>query len=167
MNKSFGYYCIQFTLMSFLTLATVAVLSFAAYAIVPDLAALVLEGGGSSGLGVASAMIPAILLAGKFYRFETRRMTRGEGWSMAFVFTFLAFVVSGVFVFAGLQFAPLAPDDVAVLRDIWQNESTLISIIFAVVFLLYILLMRLALWSGIRGEIKKSARLAAKQARNG
>lgn len=167
MNKSFGYYCIHFTVMSFLTLAAVAVLSVAAYAIVPDVAALVLEGGGGSGLGVASAMIPAILLAGKFYRHETRPMTRGEGWSMALVFTFLAFVVSGVFVFVGLQFSPLTPGDVAVLRDLWQNESRLISIIFAVIFLLYTLLMRLALWSGIRGEIKKSARLAAKQAQNG
>lgn len=167
MNKSFGFYCGRFVLFSVLTYAFIFAAAFAAYAFAPDLAAGIFEGGGSSGVGVVTVIVPAMLVAQRFYANESRPMTRPEGWGMAFVFTILAFVISGLVAFASFEFVGLNAAEKAELTSFLADEAQLIMIVGAIIFVMYFLAVRLMLWSGIRGEIKKAERLAAKAARKG
>lgn len=84
---------------------------------------------------------------------------------MAIVFTILSFAVSGAVIFAVLQAFPMGGNEIAEMRKIWTQERDLVLIIVGGVIVLYILLVRLVLWSGVRGAIKKADRLAAKSAR--
>lgn len=162
MVKSFGYYCARY--VGFAVMITVAMVAivYGMYAVIPDVATRLFEGGGGSGVGVVTVILPAMMVAQVFYKHEQRRMSRGEGWSMAVVFTVLAFAVSAAFFAASLQFAPLTGEEGESLSALWNDESSLLFTIGGVFAMFLVLINRLMLWSGVRGEMKKAERAAGK-----
>ncbi|MCW1950789.1 MAG: ABZJ_00895 family protein [Octadecabacter sp.] len=118
--------------------------------------------GGNSGMGIFAAIMPTLLVAQAFYKHEGRQTTRGD-----IDFAILALVLSAVAIWISLTLQPLAPVEVAELKSLFSEGLNIMMTVVAVFALCLILITRLMLWSGLRGEHKKADRLAAKQARRG
>ncbi|MEN8841634.1 MAG: hypothetical protein ABF288_10990 [Octadecabacter sp.] len=82
-------------------------------------------------------------------------------------FAILALVLSAVAIWISLTLQLLAPVEVAELKSLFSEGLNIMMTVVAVFALCLILITRLMLWSGLRGEHKKADRLAAKQARRG
>jgi uncharacterized protein YacL len=158
MTKSYAFYCLRYAGLSALIMVMVAALTWAMYAFAPELAARIFDGGGSSGAGVVSVILPTLLVAQVFYRHERRPMAALEGWLPAIAFTVLAFVVSGVLAALSLVILPLSPMEQAELSGLWNDEKSILLNVGAVL----VVINNVMLWSGIRGGIKKADRLAAR-----
>ncbi|MBU2994549.1 ABZJ_00895 family protein [Octadecabacter sp. 1_MG-2023] len=165
MTKSFGFYCTRFVIYSVAVILMSVAIIWGAYAFAPDLAATFFQGGSGTGMGIVTVLLPAMLVAQQFYKHEQRRMTSGEGWSMAFVFTVLTFAVSAAMIWVGTLIVPLTDVERGTMADMWNNDSQLLMMIAGGFAVFLILVIKLMLWSGVRGEIKKAERLAAKAAR--
>ncbi|MCF2905138.1 ABZJ_00895 family protein [Octadecabacter sp. CECT 8868] len=167
MTKSFGFYCTRFVIYNIAVILAIVAIIWAAHTFMLDLAARYFQGGSGSGMGVVSVIVPAMLVAQQFYKHEQRRMTAGEGWFMAVVFTLLTFAVSAVMIGVGTLIVPLTDGERGAMADMWNNDSQLLMMIAGGFAVFLILVIKLMLWSGVRGEIKKAERLAAKAARKG
>lgn len=165
MVKSFGFYCLRYVGFLVLALILVAAAVYGLHAIAPDLAADLFDG--NTSMGIVSAIIPTMLVAQQFYKYEQRRMTAGEGWSMAVVFAILAFLVSGVVIWVGFRLALLSDAELRDVSMLWNGERQILLTVFAIFAVFLVLINKLMLWSGVRGAIKGAERLAAKSARKG
>jgi hypothetical protein len=76
-------------------------------------------------------------------------------------------VLSAVAVWISLTLQPLSPAEVTELKSLFGEGLNILVTVGAVFGVFLILINRLMLWSGLRGEAKKAERLAAKQARKG
>ncbi|SMX44350.1 ABZJ_00895 family protein [Octadecabacter ascidiaceicola] len=167
MNKSLGFYSLRYAMYYVIVVVAVFVIAFCLYRFLPDIAESIFSGGGGTGVSVVSVILPPMLVAQLFYKHEVRRMTGGEGWMLAFVFTVLAFVLSAATLWIGIILQPLAEYEAAGLLSLWNEERDILLIVAAVTAVVLILINKLMLWSGVRGSIKQEERLAAKQARKG
>lgn len=165
MNRSFGYYCLQFAWLTLLVTAALIAISQALYTFAPDLANSLFSGGGGTGAGVVAVILPAMLVGQMFYKHEQRVMGRGEGWSMALVFTVLSIAVSGAIFMVLLQFFQPEEAAVAEMTAIWNNDRQVLLTIAGVFAVMLIPLNRLMLWSGVRGALKNEEKLAARAAK--
>jgi len=109
-------------------------------------------------------ILPTMLIAQRFYKHEARTMGGAEGWGFAILFTVLAILISVALVFAYVKLAPGGDLVVADLKSIYQSNPGLVSKIFGGFSLFYLVMVRVMLWTGVRGAIKQEAKLAAKAA---
>lgn len=158
MQKSVGYYVGRFTLFHVVTLVTIVALAMAFFTIAPALATRVLAGPGMSGIGVATFIVPPMLVGQVFFRNEQRAMTRGEGWGLALAFTFVVFAIAAAVLFVMAQFDRSLH---YVLTDVRDGIMILVGSL-ALLASIILSICRLTLWSSIRGQIKKAERLARK-----
>ena len=166
MTKSIGFYSFRYGLYYVLVIAAIFAAIYALKTFAPDLAAS-LHGGGSSGVGAVSIILPPMMVAQAFYRHESRAMTRGEGWSMAVIFTILAFVLTAGMMYAGTLIQPLSTYELSELQYLLNEERNMLLIVVAVGAVFLLLTNRLMLWAGVRGELKKAEKIAARKASKG
>ena len=167
MNKSIGFYSVRYAVFYVIMIAVVVAITYAAYTFVPDLADTIFSGGGGSGVGVVTLILPPMLVAQAFYKNEGRAMTRGEGWKLAFIFTVLAFLLSAVVFWGGTFIEPLSQQESSEMNMLFNEERDILVIVVAFAAVFVLLTNMLMLWSGVRGEVKKAEKIAAKAARKG
>jgi hypothetical protein len=157
MIKSMGFYAGRFAIWYLVALVALQALSFALFRFAPAIADRLHEGPGSSGVTVATLIVPTFLVAGQFFRHEQRQTTRSEGWRLSVVFALVTFAIS-FSLFALLNTVAYGsvlggPDTRELL-----SQTSLMAGIVAGFFVLLVVVYRLLLWSAIRGEIKRKAR---------
>jgi hypothetical protein len=166
LNKSFGFYGMVYVGYAVLIIAISIAAIFTFEAIAPDLAASLFTSGTGSSVGFVLVILPPLMVAQRFYTLEQRRTTRREGWILAVLFTGLAFVVGAAFAVRGALFDPASAESLRELGAIFREDMSF-TVIFVSVFALFILLInKLFIWAGIRGEIKKAEREAIKAGRD-
>lgn len=166
MNKSVSYYSARYAFLYVIVAVVLYAVTAGLYKFAPEIAKTVFSGG-NSWMGIFAAIMPTLLVAQAFYKHEGRQTTRAEGWLMALIFAILALVLSAVAVWINLTLQPLAPAEVAELKSLIGEDSGILIAVGAGFAVFLMLMNRLMLWSGLRGEFKKADRLAAKQARKG
>lgn len=125
----------------------------------PDFAERFYGSGGDTGLNVAAVMLPGIYLGQKWARTEGNTMPRGFGWILALCCTVLVMLMAAAFITWQVQSNPS-------MTVLWQDltrEEGLVWIVGGVTVVMVFLLTRLAIWSAVRGELKRQARLAARR----
>lgn len=167
MNKSVTYYSFVYTATYVLALVALFAITYGLFMFAPDLAESIFEGGGGTGASVMTLVMPPMMAAQSFYKHERRRLTRGEGWGMAVLFTVLAFVLSAATFWLSLKLQVLTPRDIADLTSIWNEYQTVFFYVGAAFAVFILLLNKLMLWSAVRGAIKQEEKKAAKDARQG
>ena len=145
--------------------AVATAMLFAAYEFAPAFAERVLSGGGRSGASVVVMIMPPLLVAQAFYKHEQRRMRASEGWTLALIFAVISFALSAAALWAGLASTQTTQEFSRDVSALWGQESRIMMGAFAALAVFLVLTNKLMLWSGIRGEIKKAERLAAKAAK--
>ncbi len=166
MNKSISYYSARYAFLYIIAAVVLYAVTAGLYKFAPDIAETVFSGG-NSWMGIFAAIMPTLLVAQAFYKHEGRQTTRGEGWLMALIFAILALVLSGVAVWISLTLQPLSPAEATELKSLFGEGRNILITVGAVFGVFLILINRLMLWSGLRGEAKRTERLAAKKARKG
>lgn len=125
----------------------------------PDFAEGFYGSGGDTGLNVAAVMLPGIYLGQKWARTEGAPMPGGFGWQLALCCCVVLMLMAAVFIAWRVQSDP----SMALLwQDLTRDEGT-VWIVGAVTLVMVVLLTRLAIWSAVRGELKRQARLAARR----
>lgn len=159
MNKSFKYYL--FLLIAYLIgtiVGTVAVL-YALYTYVPNMPEIP-----SAVVTVIVLMMPALMVAQSFWKNEQRKMTRGEGWGLA---TGGAVVNTAVFLGTLYAIKTMSAHNQMVqqvFEDLWSNKLAMLTLTLTI-FVIAALVIRLFLYSGIRGQIKAQERIERRKAK--
>ena len=121
----------------------------------PQVAAWFYGSGASTGLNVAALMLPGIYLGQKWVRTEGVAMPRGIGWGLALCCAVIAMLLSAVLAVVMLWGDAAGQ---AMWADV-RREMGLFWGVAAAMFVFVILITRLAIWTAVRGELKRLARL--------
>jgi hypothetical protein len=110
--------------------------------------------GASTGLNIAALMLPGMYLGQKWHRTEARPMPRGFGWVLSLACAGVALLLSGGLAAWRVRSEPSLQ---AAWADI-QTEMGLFWTVLAVSAVFVVLVTRLAMWSAVRGEIRRAAK---------
>lgn len=125
--------------------------------VAPEIAAGFHGTGASTGLSIASIMLPGIYVGQKWARTEGVPMPRGFAWGLSLACTLLLAVMSLAFANWLIHRDPAF----AILWGDLSHDPAVLWSVGAVTGLMLLLVTRLALWSAVKGELKRQARLAA------
>ena len=132
-------------------------------AFVPDVTEGLPDGAGT-GVGIAAALVPVLLVALRFYRNEHRQLSGRESWLLAVLFTVLGLIVSMVLFLGMMVFNGYGLKYVA---QVLAVSSLQFAFVIGVYTFMLILLNKLVLWSSLRAQAKQAARRAAKEDNEG
>lgn len=166
MNKSVGFYSLRFAIFFVLAVVMVYAIISAMYAFLPAVAEQFLSSG-STGASVVTVIMPPMMVAQTFYKHESRVMTGRESWLLAAIFTALGWVLSAGAVGIILTLQPLNAYEINDLKSLFSDGQSIVMMVIAFFVVFTLMINKLMLWSGCRGEAKKAGRLAAKAARKG
>lgn len=128
---------------------------------VPVVAGWIYGSGVETGLGVAAVMLPGVYTGQVWWRQERRKMARVEGWGLAAAGALVALICwLGVIWFAARRL----PEVQAMVDDL-RSADGLIPMILGVTLVSLVLLIRLSLWLGQRGEERREEHLSQQQGR--